>query len=275
MSLGSGIVIGAFSAVLILVLHDLRRFSPPADPQPRQPSSSPDRHPGTAAQPHPDDLSPELPSSSSRLLQPRCARRYAGPSNGRADGSSSGRRPATETPRDAVSLGSKQPRRVRCAPDQQLPLPRLVVPPSQPNSDRCRRAAERPSELRFGPPEVRFTTAADAVAWFGRVAEPTVYTWTLTDPKGRILAASAAAFPVITMAELDARRIQEFAEELQLKFVPDPDGCGIAWAGYRDGVGILTSTAWHAERTDALHEATIAVGLLAIASVDQYAALAD
>jgi len=70
MSLGSGIVIGAFSVALILVL---RRFSPPADPQPRQPSSSPDRHPGTAAQPHPDDLSSDLLSSSSRLLHPRCA----------------------------------------------------------------------------------------------------------------------------------------------------------------------------------------------------------
>ncbi|QEO09938.1 hypothetical protein [Protaetiibacter larvae] len=135
--------------------------------------------------------------------------------------------------------------------------------------------AERPSELRFGPPEVRFTTAADAGVWFGPGLEPTVYTWTLTDPKGRILAVSATAFPVIRMAELDARRIREFAEELQLEFTVDPDGRGIAWAGYRGGIAILSSAGWHADRTDALHEATIAVGLLAVASVAQGAILAD
>ena len=135
--------------------------------------------------------------------------------------------------------------------------------------------ADRSTEPRFGPPEVRFATAAAAAAWFGHLPEATVFTWTLADPKGQVLAASAAAFPAIMMAELDARRIQEFADELQLELVADPGGRGFAWVGYRDGVGILTFTAWHAERTDALQEATIAVGLLPVASVAQYAILAD
>ncbi len=135
--------------------------------------------------------------------------------------------------------------------------------------------ADRSTEPHFGPPEVRFTTAAAAAAWFGHLPEATVFTWTLADSKGQVVAASAAAFPAIMMAELDARRIQEFADELQLELVADPGGRGFAWAGYRDGVGILTSTAWHAARTDALQEATIAVGLLPVVSVAQYAILAD
>jgi len=132
-----------------------------------------------------------------------------------------------------------------------------------------------PTEPDFGPPEVRFTTATAAAAWFGHLPEATVFTWTLANPKGQVLAVSAAAFPVIRMAELDARRIQEFTNELQLEFVADPDGRGFAWVGYRDGVGILTSAAWYPERTDALNGAMIALGFLSIAMVAQYAVLAD
>lgn len=133
--------------------------------------------------------------------------------------------------------------------------------------------AERRQRIRKpGPPDIRFTNASEAFEWFGRTPRPTVFTWALQNQDGTSLAVSAAAFPAIMMAERDARTCQEFAEDLSLHFV---DGDGLTWFADRDGLPAIFSPRSYPSRESAIRAATVAVGLLKVATVAGYAVDAD
>lgn len=98
-----------------------------------------------------------------------------------------------------------------------------------------------------------------------------MFTWTLESHTREPLAVSASAFPAITVAERDARLVQEFAEDLTLNLSVDL-GEGVTWFADRDGLPAVFSPRFYPDRVHALKEATVAVGLLPVASVAGYAA---
>lgn len=126
-----------------------------------------------------------------------------------------------------------------------------------------------------GPPEIRISDASEARKWFGHTSQPTLFTWALQSQNGESLAVSAAAFPAIMMAERDARTIQEFADELMLHFVPGAGTDGLTWFADRDGLPAIFSPRSYDGRQCVLKAATVAVGLLAVATVAGYAVDAD
>lgn len=126
-----------------------------------------------------------------------------------------------------------------------------------------------------GPPDIRFANASEALAWFGSASRPAVFTWELQDQSGATLAASAAAFPTILMTERDVRTIQEFADELSLHVVASAAIGELTWFADRDGLPAIFSPRPYPSREQAIRAATVAVGLLTLATVDGYAVHAD
>ncbi len=146
---------------------------------------------------------------------------------------------------------------------------RLTIEPGT-EPEEPRRAASQ-----AGPPDIRFATTCDATKWFGRASRPTVFTWALHDHVGTQTAVSAWAFPAILMAERDARTIQEFVDQLMLHIVSDAHTGGVAWFGERAGLPVLFSPEPYSNREDALQAATVAVGLLPVATVAAHAVNVD
>jgi hypothetical protein len=135
--------------------------------------------------------------------------------------------------------------------------------------------SSRQRRPKLGPPDIRFADASEALEWFGDAPRSTVFTWALQDRSGTSLAVSAAAFPVIVMAERDARTTQEFAEELTLHLVASADADGLTWFSEHDGFPVIFSPRSYPSREEALHAATVAVGLLTVATVAGYPFDAD
>lgn len=72
------------------------------------------------------------------------------------------------------------------------------------------------------------------------------------------------------MAERDARTIQEFVDQLTLHF-PVAGGDKVNWYGQWEDMPALLSSSAHSSQEDAVRAATIAVGLLPVATVAAYA----
>ncbi len=130
----------------------------------------------------------------------------------------------------------------------------------------------RRSHARGGsePPLVRFADVQDAVRWFGGTQTPLAYTWVLYDSLGRRVADSAWAFPTSVMAERDARVIQEFVDQLDLNFVESHDRA-FAWYAQLDGNAALHASTAYESRDEAIHGATVVIGLLPVATVAAHA----
>jgi len=97
-------------------------------------------------------------------------------------------------------------------------------------------------------------------------ARPAMLPWVLHDRTGACVAASVWAFPTTVMTECDARTVQEFAEDLTLHLTALEDG-GSAWCGKWEELPALQASTPFPNRADALRAATVAVGLLPVASV--------
>lgn len=126
------------------------------------------------------------------------------------------------------------------------------------------------SRVGGGPPHVRLVDVSDAARWYGRVRNRIAHTWALCDGGGAQVAVSAWAFPTAVMAERDARTIQEFVDQLTLHF-PVAGGDKVNWYGQWEDMPALLSSSAHSSQEDAVRAATIAVGLLPVATVAAYA----
>ncbi|GAA1740716.1 hypothetical protein GCM10009766_20240 [Microcella frigidaquae] len=130
------------------------------------------------------------------------------------------------------------------------------------------------SRIESSAPVVYFAEVADALRWFRGADSSIAYTWALEDGRGIHVAESSWAFPTIVMAERDARTIQEFAEDLTLHFITTEERHTL-WNAERDRRPVLHSPEPYSNREDALRAATVAVGLLPVASVAAHAIAAD
>lgn len=130
------------------------------------------------------------------------------------------------------------------------------------------------SRIESSVPIVHFAEAADARRWFRDADSSIAYTWALEDGRGIHVAESSWAFPTIVMAERDARTIQEFAEDLTLHFITTEERHTL-WNAGRDRRPVLHAPEPYSNREDALRAATVAVGLLPVASVAAHAIAAD